>query len=173
MDMAPEPTAALASLPPSASRLLAAAHEAGGQSYISALPGAVSRSDGRALQVLIVEDAPAIAERLADIVSRPGHVEVAAIAATENDALKACDANHFDLAIVDLQLAQGTGFAVVRRLRADGPGPGGPYIVVLTNHALPALEAASFQAGADLFLDKSKHFGRIGAIVDALADPSH
>jgi DNA-binding response OmpR family regulator len=170
MDMAPAPTAALASLPPSASRLFAAAQEAGGQSYISALPGAVTRSDGRALQVLIVEDAPAIAERLADIVSRPGHVEVAAIAATENDALKACDANHFDLAIVDLQLAQGTGFAVVRRLRADG---GGPYIVVLTNHALPALEAASFQAGADLFLDKSKHFGRIGAIVDALADPSH
>ena len=154
----------------SASQLLAAARETGGESYASALPGPVIRADGRALQVLIVEDAPAIAERLADIVNRPGRVEVAAMAATEVDALTACDTNRFDLAIVDLQLAQGTGFAVVRRLRAEGAVR--PYVVVLTNHALPALEAASFQAGADLFLDKSKHFGRIGAIVDALAASS-
>jgi two-component system, OmpR family, response regulator len=154
----------------SASQLLAAAHEAGGESYASALPGPVNRSDGRPLQVLIVEDAPAIAERLADIVSRPGKVEVAATAETEDEALKACDAKRFDLAIIDLQLAEGTGFAVVRRLRSEGMGR--PYVVVLTNHALPALESASFQAGADLFLDKSKHFGRIGMIVDALAATS-
>lgn len=151
----------------SASQLLAAAHEAGGKSYASALPGPVARADGRPLQVLIVEDAPAIAERLADIVNRPGKVEVAATAETESDALQACELTRFDLAIIDLQLAQGTGFAVVRRLRSEGMGQ--PYVVVLTNHALPALEAASFQAGADLFLDKSKHFGRIGLIVDALA----
>lgn len=151
----------------SASQLLATAREAGGESYASALPPPVERSGGRALQVLIVEDAPAIAERLADIVRRPGKVEVAATAETESEALRACDAKRFDLAIIDLQLAEGTGFAVVRRLRCEGMGR--PYVVVLTNHALPALESASLQAGADLFLDKSKHFGRIGLIVDALA----
>lgn len=154
-----------------ATQLLAAARETGGASFASALPGPAARGDGRPLQVLIVEDAPAIAERLADIVSRPGKVEIAASVATEGEALEACAAQHFDLAIVDLQLAEGTGFAVVRRLRTEGMGH--PYVVVLTNHALPALETASFQAGADLFLDKSKHFGRIAAIVDALAAPSN
>lgn len=170
MSTSQDPSPTQTRLLSSAARLLSAAREAGGESYASALPAPVNRVDGRPLQVLIVEDAPAIAERLFDIVSRPGRVEVAATAETESDALKACDAKRFDLAIVDLQLAQGTGFAVVRRLRSDGMGR--PYVVVLTNHALPALETASFQAGADLFLDKSKHFGRIGLIVDALAAPT-
>jgi CheY-like chemotaxis protein len=41
-----------------------------------------------------------------------------ATAATEDEALAACDKHNIALAIVDLQLAQGTGFGVIRRLRA-------------------------------------------------------
>jgi CheY-like chemotaxis protein len=147
--------------------LLAAAQAGGEGTYASALPLPLAYADGRPSRVLIVEDSPAIAERLVQIVNRPGRVQLAACVATEADALEACNGNLFDLAIVDLQLAEGTGFPVVRRLRATRTG--WPYVVVLTSHALPALEAAALGAGADLFLDKGRQFDRIERIVDALA----
>jgi CheY-like chemotaxis protein len=70
------------------------------------------------MNALVVEDSPQIAERLVELVSVPNRVEVVATAATEDEALSACDTLHHRLAIVDLQLAQGTGFGVIRRLRA-------------------------------------------------------
>jgi DNA-binding NarL/FixJ family response regulator len=125
----------------------------------------------RVLQALIVEDSAPIAERLAEMVRVPGRVEVRANVTTERDALTACEANTFDLAVVDLQLAQGTGFGVIRRLRERA----GPFtcVVVLTNHAVPALRTAAYQAGADHFLDKSKDFPSVSRLVaDLLASRS-
>jgi len=83
------------------------------------------------------------------------------------EALAACDRHTIDLAIVDLQLAQGTGFGVIRRLRAAA-GDHPACIVVLTNHAVPALKVAAFEAGADFFLDKSKDFAAIPRLIGEL-----
>jgi CheY-like chemotaxis protein/uncharacterized protein YegP (UPF0339 family) len=68
--------------------------------------------------------------------------------------------------VVDLQLAQGTGFGVIRRLREKGYGP--CCIVVMTNHAVPALKVAAFEAGADFFLDKSRDFGHLPKVAMGL-----
>jgi two-component system OmpR family response regulator len=124
---------------------------------------------GEIMNALVVEDSPQIAERLVELVSVPDRVEVVATAATEDEALSACDRYTIGLAIVDLQLAQGTGFGVIRRLRAaSGSSPA--CIVVLTNHAVPALKVAAFEAGADYFLDKSKDFATIPRLIGELLD---
>jgi DNA-binding NarL/FixJ family response regulator len=146
-------------------QLLAAAGD-GASPGESAAPRASARAS--VLRTLIVEDAPQISDRLIEMVSVPGEVEVMATAATEALALAACDAQAFDLAVVDLQLAQGTGFAVIRRLRAkDSPGHRA-CIIVLTNHAVPALKIAAFDAGADHFFDKSKNFSSISGVIAEL-----
>jgi DNA-binding response OmpR family regulator len=119
------------------------------------------------MNALVVEDSPQIAERLVELVSVPDRVEVVATAATEDEALAACDRYSIGLAIVDLQLAQGTGFGVIRRLRA-ATGANPACIVVLTNHAVPALKVAAFEAGADYFLDKSKDFATIPRLIGEL-----
>ena len=119
------------------------------------------------MNALVVEDSPQIAERLVELVSVPHRVEVIATAATEDEALSACDRYTIGLAIVDLQLAQGTGFGVIRRLRAAA-GASPVCIVVLTNHAVPALKVAAFEAGADYFLDKSKDFATIPRLIGEL-----
>ena len=119
------------------------------------------------MNALVVEDSPQIAERLVELVSIPSRVEVVATAATEDEALAACERYTIGLAIVDLQLAQGTGFGVIRRLRAAA-GPSPVCIVVLTNHAVPALKVAAFEAGADYFLDKSKDFATIPRLIGEL-----
>ncbi len=148
----------------------ASAHSSAGESApAERRPVSVDqRTDLRELMnALVVEDSPQIAERLVELVSVPGKVEVVATAATEDEALTACDSYTIDLAIVDLQLAQGTGFGVIRRLRAaaaDHPA----CIVVLTNHAVPALKVAAFEAGADFFLDKSKDFATIPRLIGEL-----
>src|SRR6202163_586637 len=121
------------------------------------------------MNALVVEDSPQIAERLVELVSVPSRVEVVATAATEDEALAACDRYTIGLAIVDLQLAQGTGFGVIRRLRASA-GASPVCIVVLTNHAVPALKVAAFEAGADYFLDKSKDFATIPRLIGELLD---
>jgi DNA-binding response OmpR family regulator len=119
------------------------------------------------MNALVVEDSPQIAERLVELVTVPNRVEVVATAATEDEALQACDRHAISLAIVDLQLAQGTGFGVIRRLRA-ATGANPACIVVLTNHAVPALKVAAFEAGADYFLDKSKDFATIPRLIGEL-----
>ena len=122
---------------------------------------------GELMHALVVEDSPQIAERLVELVSVPSRVEVVATAATEDEAIAACDRYTIGLAIVDLQLAQGTGFGVIRRLRASA-GTNPACIVVLTNHAVPALKVAAFEAGADYFLDKSKDFATIPRLIGEL-----
>ena len=127
----------------------------------------VRHSEEDVMNALVVEDSPQIAERLVELVSVPNRVEVVATAATEDEALAACDRHAIGLAIVDLQLAQGTGFGVIRRLRA-ATGSNPACIVVLTNHAVPALKVAAFEAGADYFLDKSKDFATIPKLIGEL-----
>src|SRR5258706_6823392 len=123
--------------------------------------------DEELMRALVVEDSPQIAERLVELVSVPDRVAVVATAATEDEALAACDRHTIDLAIVDLQLAQGTGFGVIRRLRAAA-GDHPACIVVLTNHAVPPPKGAAFEAGADFFLDKSKDFAAIPRLIGEL-----
>ena len=67
----------------------------------------VRHNDEEVMNALVVEDSPQIAERLVELVTVPDRVEVVATAATEDEALAACDRHAIDLAIVALQLAQG------------------------------------------------------------------
>ena len=144
-----------------------ASHEGSQQGHVRHAEFDPRPLEEETMNALVVEDSPQIAERLVELVSVPHRVEVVATAATEDEALNACDKYTIGLAIVDLQLAQGTGFGVIRRLRAAA-GSSPACIVVLTNHAVPALKVAAFEAGADYFLDKSKDFATIPRLIGEL-----
>ena len=61
-------------------------------------------------RILIVEDDAAIATSLANLLLGEGHtIEQAA---RQDDAIALLNSTHFDLALVDISLAQGNGFAV-------------------------------------------------------------
>src|SRR5450432_380092 len=91
-----------------------APHEGGPPGRAAPVEFRPGRQEEELMNALVVEDSPQIAERLVELVSIPGRVEVVATAATEDEALAACDRYTIGLAIVDLQLAQGTGFGVIR-----------------------------------------------------------
>lgn len=119
------------------------------------------------LNALIVEDSPHMAERFTELVTIPGRIHVAVTSSTEDGGREACERFAVDLAVIDLQLAQGTGFGVIRRLR-ERPARA-TCIIVITNHAVPALKVAAFEAGADYFLDKAKDIDSLARLAEEFA----
>lgn len=106
------------------------------------------------VRVLLVEDSAtdlALLEGLASSLE----VQVVATAASEQEARDWLQANpqHWDLAIVDLVLRQGSGLGVIRAARQLAPYPA---IVVLSAYATSAMRQHCLALGADAVFDKSE-----------------
>ena len=70
------------------------------------------------------------------------------------------------MVILDLQLRKGTGFGVLRAIRDM---PTRPVVVVLTNFALRSYRETALALGARDFLDKSRDYDRLPAILTDIA----
>jgi len=121
----------------------------------------------RPLRLFLVEDSPAVRERLVDFLVEAGRIEFVGFAETEADAVRQLNGLDVDVAIVDLNLREGTGIGVIEAVRATQPAPP-PTIVVLTNYAFPEFANACRQRGADYFFDKSTQFGAVKSLLDAI-----
>jgi len=119
----------------------------------------------RALRVLVVEDLPRVRALLCELIEETHSLKVAAFAETEDEALRQFDNVRPDAVVVDLNLRAGTGLGVIQGIRKKAPGVP-PLLIVLTNHALPVLETACLQAGADHFLDKSRDFLKVRPLLE-------
>ena len=118
------------------------------------------------LRVLLVEDSPVICGLITEIINDVPGVRVAESVESERDAIEAIGRLGVDVVILDLQLRKGTGFGVLRALR-DMPKK--PVVVVLTNFALNSYRETAFALGARDFLDKSRDYDRLPAILTEIA----
>jgi two-component system OmpR family response regulator len=126
----------------------------------------------RCLRVFLVEDSVSLRERLGDFLSEPGKIEMIGFAATETDAVRELTSQPVDVAIVDLNLKEGTGLGVIESIRArHAKAP--PTIIVLTNYAFPEFEAACLERGADYFFDKSTQFGAVKVLLQSIRRGEH
>ena len=71
------------------------------------------------MRVLLVEDDPAIVSTLSDVLSREGYTVTAF--ATQDEACAALSHERFAIALLDVTLAQGNGFAVCSAAREAAP----------------------------------------------------
>lgn len=118
-------------------------------------------------RVLLVEDSAVLTRRLVDLLSEPGRIEVSAQAATQSEAVLRLQEGPFDVLVVDIELAEGNGVAVIRHARQLYPPDAQPLIVVLTNYASDFVRDHCFAAGADYFLDKMRDIALLkGVVVD-------
>jgi CheY-like chemotaxis protein len=125
-------------------------------------------SDARALRVLIVEDLPRVRALLCELIEETQALQVAGYAETEDEALRCFDDVKPDAVVIDLNLRAGTGLGVIQGIRKKAPGVP-PLLIVLTNHALPVLESACLEAGADHFLDKSRDFLKVRPLLESVS----
>jgi DNA-binding NarL/FixJ family response regulator len=117
------------------------------------------------LRVVIVEDSPIIRARLAETLSEIPNLEIVGQAESESDALSLLG-GEWDAVVLDLQLRQGTGLGVLKKLRQGGR-PSHTKVIVFTNYAFPQYRDRSFSFGADFFFDKAREFH---CVRDVLAD---
>src|SRR5579864_9337366 len=116
-------------------------------------------------RILLIEDSTVLARRLVDLLSEPGRIAVAAQAATQSDAVLRLRESTYDVLVVDIELAEGNGVAVIRQARQLYPPEAQPLIVVLTNYASDFVREHCFAAGADFFLDKMRDIAQLKAVV--------
>ena len=119
------------------------------------------------MKVFIVEDSPAVLERLVDMIRDVAGMEVVGDAGSFDAAVAGIMTQRPDVAILDIKLAddRGTGLDVLTRVRGQLPGL---KAIVLSNYATPQHIKASADAGAEYFLDKSRDFERIAEILGQL-----
>jgi len=104
------------------------------------------------LSILLVEDSALTAEQLCEMIRARLPDVSCTIVSTETEALARIADTHFDAAVLDVRLKVGSGFGVLRALSLLTPKP---FLVVMTNYALPKYRSFSLLAGADYFLDKA------------------
>ena len=102
------------------------------------------------VRVLVVEDDPAIVSALSEYLAAEGFTVRSS--ATQDGACELLDNEQFDLALVDIGLAQGTGFAVCAAAKAR-PGGGVP-VIFLTAANDEFTTVAGLDMGADDYMAK-------------------
>lgn len=116
-------------------------------------------------RILLIEDSAVLSRRLVDLLSDPGRVSVTGQAATQSEALLRLQEATYDVLVVDIELAEGNGVAVIRQVRQLYPPDAQPLVVVLTNYASDFVRDHCFAAGADYFLDKMRDISLLKAVV--------
>ncbi|OGA53039.1 MAG: hypothetical protein A3G24_24400 [Betaproteobacteria bacterium RIFCSPLOWO2_12_FULL_62_13] len=121
------------------------------------------------MRLFLVEDSPAVRERLLEMIGDINDVTVVGQADNYQDAVDGIMRNRPDVAIFDIRLAEGSGIDAMVEVKRHLPGLRG---IVLTNYATPQHEKASADAGAEYFLDKSADFERIAEILEIMKSGS-
>ncbi len=107
-----------------------------------------------ALITYLVEDNQTILDNLIETLEEIASVKVVGHAATEAEATHWLSVNdgHWQLAVVDLFLQEGSGLGVLANCRKREPYQ---KVVVLTNYATDDVRRRAMDLGADAVFDKS------------------
>ena len=123
-----------------------------------------------ALRVFVVEDSPLVLERIEAMLTSIG-AQPAGHAAKASEAIHAVLAAHPDAVVLDLKLAEGSGFDVLRAVHEQAPDI---EIFMLSNFASEPYRRLAERLGAAHFFDKSTEFERVReALAERAARPVH
>ena len=109
-------------------------------------------------KVMLVEDSALIRDALTDALALSSVSNFDGFATTSDDAIAKLRAQRYNIVVIDIELAQGTGFDVLKDInQADFPYTR-PVCMILTNHAYPIYKHKAEHLGVKYFFDKSMHF---------------
>ena len=110
------------------------------------------------VRIYLVEDSPMILERLEWMVRRIDGAQSVGHAARADEAISAILAARPDVVMLDLHLAQGNGFEVLRAVHQKAPEIA---IYVLSNFASAPYRQLAQRLGATEFFDKTTEFENV------------
>lgn len=123
-----------------------------------------------AVRVLIVEDSRPMQELVGDLLESVGGFEVVGMASNETAATDWLLRHRggWDLAIVDLLLAEGSGFTLITRCNKE---PGGA-VLVFSDFVTPVVRQRCMRLGADGVISKA-HFSELRSYLQTFPGRLH
>lgn len=117
------------------------------------------------IRTYLVEDSPAMAERILGMIAELRPYGVENVGQAEGAARAVVDIQKLrpDVVILDLQLAEGNGFDVLKQIKKETPSP---CVIVLTNHNHPRYKTKCLELGTDYFFDKSTEFHKVIEVLE-------
>jgi two-component system chemotaxis response regulator CheY len=117
-------------------------------------------------RILIVEDSPTMRQLLVFALKRLPNIEIVE-ARDGMDGLRKVTSDHFDLALVDINMPVMDGLKLIHLIRDEESLAAMP-IVVITTEGAEADRARALALGADEYLTKPVQAGRVLAVAKAL-----
>jgi DNA-binding NarL/FixJ family response regulator len=118
------------------------------------------------VKVFLVEDSPLLRERLEALFDTIPGSRTVGHATGAQEALRGIVAERPDVVVLDLHLADGNGFEVLKALRAAALEVD---VYVLTNYAVEAYRQTAERLGARGFFDKSNDIAQLREALAARA----
>ena len=110
------------------------------------------------MKMLLVEDSTLLREVLFETINNLNQVAVVGTADTQSRAMELLNVTQYDILLLDIELAQGNGFEVIRHIQKAGYPFPQPILMMLTNHAHPHYRSLAKSLGVHYFFDKSMDF---------------
>ena len=110
------------------------------------------------MQIYIVEDSAAVRSRLEALLGQVPGVSIAGACAGATEATREILERRPDMVILDLNLAEGGGFDVLRALHARAPEI---EVYMLSNFSAYPYRQLAERLGARGFFDKTREFERV------------
>lgn len=117
------------------------------------------------VRVLLVEDSLPVRQRLRNLIEESGLVEILGEAGTVAGAVQLLAAHRLDAVILDLYLADGSGFSLVTEIKRACPTC---VVIVLTSFAILETRERCLELGADYFFEKTRDCERVPEVLAEL-----
>jgi DNA-binding NarL/FixJ family response regulator len=125
-------------------------------------PRAARGQSGGMQKIYLVEDSPALRDRLLALLGAIPNACMVGHASTVNSAITDIAASPPDVVLLDVGLPDGSGFEVLRELRGRVPQTD---FYMLSNHATEPYRKLAQQLGALGFYDKSTEFNQVRDLI--------
>lgn len=109
-------------------------------------------------KIFLVEDSPVVLKRLIELLGALTNTRVVGHAAGADEAIRGILSIRPDVVVMDLKLAQGTGFDVLIEVHSQAPGI---TFYMLSNFASEPYRRQAERLGARGFFDKSTDFEHV------------
>jgi two-component system response regulator DevR len=123
-------------------------------------------TDKPPLRVYLVEDSELVRERLEEMLSSIAGALSVGKASGVSEAIQGILASHPDAVVLDVRLADGNGFEVLRAVHEQAPDIA---FYVLSNFSSEPYRRLAEQLGATQFFDKTTEFERMREVLSARA----
>lgn len=118
------------------------------------------------LEVLLIDDTVLILQRLKSLLSELKQVGRTEAVTSAEEALVLLEGYHPDIMVLDINMPGMSGIDMLRKLNFTNVIK--PVVIMLTNNTFAGYRDECIRLGADYFLDKSRDFLMIPAIVEKL-----